>query len=311
MDAAIFGLIVADVIAQGMDFRDAPPPPRGLQRLQSLSLTSGGPVSNCGISTTRLGMRVAAAGLVGRDAFGAALRARLRDAGLDTTCVFESPDAPTSATVVAVEPGGERCFFHAPGTTALLDAATFRACFDTFRRCARLHIGYFGLLPITLMRELGALLRELRAAAPETRISLDTANRPSERDVLDTILPHLDVFCPSRDEGAALTGESDPLQMVTSFRRAMPRGLIGIKLDSDGCYLDDGREALMVGAYPVNVVDTTGAGDAWYAGLLTGLHNGLTLKQCGQLANRAAADCCTMLGGSDGVRSFADTIARI
>src|SRR3954447_18500112 len=118
MDAALFGLIVADLIAEPMDLR-RPPAPGGMSLVNSIQLTTGGNVCNTGVAMARLGMQVAAAGLVGRDVLGAAVVDRLKLAGLDTSTVFTTPDAQTSATMVAVEPGGERVFFHTPGATTL------------------------------------------------------------------------------------------------------------------------------------------------------------------------------------------------
>ena len=309
MDAALFGLIVADLIAEPMDVRH-PPPPGGLAVLNSLTLTTGGNACNTGIAMAKLGMRVAAAGLVGRDVLGSAVVERLKQSGVDVSAIFARPDAQTSASVVAVEPGGERVFYHVPGVTALLDAAAFRQCIPTFSRCAFVQIGYFGLLP-ALTPQLPEVLAEFRAAAPDTKIALDTVNPTSTWELLQPILPHLDVFAPSRTEAAALTGETAPRQMVAAFRQQMKRGLIGIKLDAEGCYLDDGRDAIFVPAYPISVVDTTGAGDTWYGGLLTALIKGMPLRTAGQFANRAAADCCTALGASMGVRSFEETVARL
>ena len=99
--------------------------------------------------------------------------------------------------------------------------------------------------------------------------------------------------------------------MVAAFRRQMKRGLIGIKLDAEGCYLDDGTDAVVLPAYPVPVVDTTGAGETWFGGLLTALAKGMPLRQAGMFANRAATDCCTALGASAGVKSFEETVARL
>ena len=308
MDAAIFGLIVADIIGEPFVLRP-PPAPGGLQLLQSISVTSGGNVSNTGLAMARLGMRVAAAGLVGDDVLGLAMIERLRQGGMDTSAIGVNAHAQTSASVVAVEAGGERVFFHTPGVTRLLDASAFRACFETFARCKWVQIGYFGLLP-ALTGELPKLLSELRAKAPGVKVALDTVNPPAAREWLDPILPHVDLFAPSRTEAAVLTGETEPAKMVAAFRRLMPRGIIGIKLDAQGCYLDDGDRAVFVPAFPVTVVDTTGAGDTWFGGLLTGLCQGMTLERCGRLANRAAADCCTAFGASTGVRGFEDTLAR-
>src|SRR5688572_29792727 len=142
MDAAIFGLIVADLIAEPMDLR-RPPPPGGLVQANSVQLTTGGNVCNTGVAMAKLGMKVAAAGLVGQDVLGAAVTDRLRQVGVDTSAVFTTDKAQTSATVVAVEPGGERCFFHTPGATKLLDAAAFRQCIPIFKTCQWVQIGYF------------------------------------------------------------------------------------------------------------------------------------------------------------------------
>ena len=310
MDAALFGLIVADLIASPMDLR-TPPPPGGLKILDTIELTTGGNVPNTGIAMAKLGMKVAAAGMVGKDVIGAALTDRIRQAGLDVTCVFADGRAQTSSTVVAVEPGGERVFFHVPGVTKLLDAQTLRRCFPLFAKCAFVQIGYFGLLP-ALTPDLPQLLRELRDAAPNAKIALDTVNPPAARNLLEPILPQLDVFCPSRTEAAALTGESDPKAMVAAFRKHMkPDALIGIKLDAEGCYLDDGRSAVFCPAYQIDCVDTTGAGDTWFGGLLVALRKNMPLEIAGRFANRAAADCCTAFGASAGVRSFDDTLARV
>lgn len=309
MDAAVFGLIVADLIAEPMDLR-RPPPPGGLAITNSITLTTGGNVCNSGIAMAKLGLAVGAAGLVGRDVLGGAVVDRMKLAGVDTSAVFENSQSQTSSTVVAVEPGGERCFFHVPGVTALLDAAAFRRCFPVFTRCRYVLVGYFGLLP-RLTPDLPSVLAELRAAAPSTRIALDTVNPPAGFEQLAPILPYLDVFAPSRTEATALTGETDPRQMVAFFRRHMKRGLIGIKLDAEGCYLDDGNEAVFAPAYKVRVVDTTGAGDTWFGGLVTGLSKSMPLAKTGRLANRAAADCCTALGASAGLQSFEQTLARL
>jgi len=309
MDAAIFGLIVADVIGEPMDLR-RPPPRGGLVLANSVTLTTGGNVCNAGIAMAKLGMRVAAAGLVGNDVLGAAVVERLKQAGLDTSAVFTTDRSQTSATVVAVEPGGERCFFHVLGVSALLDAAAFRRCFPIFATCGYVQIGYFGLLP-ALTPHLPDLLAELHRSAPNTKIALETVNPTARRELLDPILPHLDVFAPSRTEAADLTGESDPAKMVASFRRQMKQGLIGIKLDAEGCYLDDGQRTVRAPAYKVQVVDTTGAGDTWFGGLLTALIRQMPLDQAARFANRAAADCCTALGASTGVRSFDETLARL
>jgi sugar/nucleoside kinase (ribokinase family) len=309
MDAAIFGLIVADLIAEPLDLR-RPPPPGGLVLCNSIQLTTGGNVCNVAVAMAKLDLDVAAAGMVGTDVLGSAVVERLTAAGVDTAAVFRTREAQTAATVVAVEPGGERCFFHTVGANRLVDVDLFRRCLPTLQWCQWVQVGYFGLLP-ALTPHLPALLADLRRANPDVKFALDTVHPTGPRAELDPILPHLDLFAPSRAEAAALTGETDPRRMVASLRRHMPAGLIGIKLDADGCYLDDGATAITILPYKVDVVDTTGAGDSWFGGLLTALVRKMPLDQAGRFANRVAADCCTALGASAGIRSYAETVERI
>ena len=309
MDCCIFGLIVADLIAEPMDLR-RPPPPGGLVQIRSINMTTGGNVCNAGMAMAKLGMKVAAAGLVGDDVLGRAVLDRLQQSGLDISGIITRLDAQTSSTIVAVEPGGERCFFHVLGVNKLIDAAVFRSCYPLFAKCEYIQIGYFGLLP-TLTPDLPELLAGFRRYAPNTKIAFDTVNPTAPMELLEPILPHLDVFAPSRTEAASLTGESTPEKMVAAFRHWMKKGLIAIKLDAEGSYLDDGSQSALVQAYPVQVVDTTGAGDTWYGALLTALIKRMPLAQAGKFANRAAADCCTALGASDGVQSFEPTLARL
>jgi sugar/nucleoside kinase (ribokinase family) len=310
MDAAVFGLIVADVIAEPMDLRK-PPRAGGLTLLNSLVLTTGGNACNVSTAMAKLGMSVAAAGMVGDDIFGRAIVERLKAQSIDTSAIFPSDRAQTSATVVAVEPGGQRSFFHQPGVTPLLDAEIFRKCFDLFRQCAWVHIGYFGLLPRKLIEQLPALLHDFKQTSPGTKIALDTVDPPGDMSLLEPLLPHVDLFAPSRPEAEELTGETRPAKMAAKVREHMSGGMIGIKLDKDGCYLDDGKQAAIVPAYKVDVLDTTGAGDCWFAGLMVALRKQMSLEEAARFANRVAADCCTALGASAGVQNFEQTIARI
>jgi sugar/nucleoside kinase (ribokinase family) len=310
MDAALFGLLVADVIGEPMDLKRLPRS-GGLSYLNSLTLTTGGNACNVSIAMSKLGASVAACGLVGNDILGRAIVERLKNENVDTTGVFTSDTAQTSATIVAVDADGQHRFFHAPGVTPLVDAEAFRRCFPIFRQCAWVQIGYFGLLP-RLVKDLPQLLQELRQTAPGTKVALDTLNPPDDWRLLEPILAHLDAFCPSRPEAQALSGQSKPQKMAAFFRKHMAeRAMIGIKLDADGCFLDDGNESALAPAYTTKVVDTTGAGDTWFAGLLVALRQSMPLEQAAKFANRTAADCCSAVGASAGVKSFQETLSRL
>src|SRR4051812_22988703 len=267
MDVATFGVIVADIIGEPMGPGRAPKP-GGLTSLNSITLTTGGSACNVGIAIARLGASAAAAGLVGDDILGRAIVERLKSEGVDTAGVFPTPQSQTSATIVAVDSHGQHRFWHAPGVTPMINAEVFRRCFAIFRQCAWVHIGYFGLLP-GLTKDLPELLVELKQTAPGTKVALDTLNPPDEWKLLAPILPHIDLFAPSRPEAEILSSKSKPKAMASFFRKHMSeKAIVGIKLDNEGCYLDDGNEPVHADTYETKVIDTTGAGDTWFAGLL-------------------------------------------
>ena len=121
-------------------------------------------------------------------------------------------------------------------------------------------------------------------------------NPPADRELLWPILPHLDLFAPAAPRPRALTGETEPAKMVAAFREHMTtrpdrhqarRRRVLPRRRPD--------RAVHVPAYKIKVVDTTGAGDTWFGGLLTALIKGMPLEPAGRFANRAAADCCTAL----------------
>jgi sugar/nucleoside kinase (ribokinase family) len=99
--------------------------------------------------------------------------------------------------------------------------------------------------------------------------------------------------------------------MVAAFRERMRRGLIGIKLDADGCFLDDGQISATVPAYKIDCVDTTGAGDTWFGALMTALRKSMPLDRQGSSRTAPPPTGCTAFGASAGVRSFEETLKRL
>jgi ribokinase len=77
--------------------------------------------------------------------------------------------------------------------------------------------------------------------------------------------------------------------------------VVAVKLGKQGCYVTDGREAHLIDAYEANVVDTTGAGDAFGAGFLYGLLRGKDMYTCGKLGNFVASRKIEKQGARDGL----------
>ena len=146
IDCLVCGTSGIDVIARPVDLAR----PIGAGRLvhvAPLDLTTGGIVCNAGIALRRLGLGVAAAGLVGDDLWGRIVRERLVEEGIDAAGIEPHPTEATSSTAVLVDPGGERSFVHHVGAPQATDLDFIRRHLPRFARSRMALVGYVGLMP--------------------------------------------------------------------------------------------------------------------------------------------------------------------
>jgi sugar/nucleoside kinase (ribokinase family) len=170
-------------------------------------------------------------------------------------------------------------------------------------------IGYYSLMP-----NLDPDLPEVFAAIRKTgcRTAMDSAGDGGTLQPLDRILPYLDLYVPSYDEAKRQTGESDPQRILDVYRACGAPGMLGVKLGSKGALLSPAvGEYVEIAAVapPGPVVDTTGAGDSFLAGLLTGLLKGFDAFRAGRLAAATGACCVTGYGATAGLRNYDQTAA--
>ncbi len=305
-DCVLCGSCVADLLVRPVPL-EVPIGGGRLFKTQPIEVVTGGIVCNAGIALARLGMKAAAFTYVGRDDWGTIVRRRLEAEGVDCSRLLTHPTAATSTTAVLIDPSGERSFAHCVGAPKLLDRSLLLANLDVFAHSRMFLLGYYSLMP-----NLDGELPEVMAAIRQTgcRTAMDTAGEGGGMQPLDRILPHVDVYVPSRDEAARQTGESDPRRMLDVYRRCGAPGVLGVKLGSKGALLSPAAgEYVEIAAVapPGPVVDTTGAGDSFFAGLIAGLLKGYDVDQAGRLAAAVGACCVTGYGATAGLRDFAET----
>ena len=180
---------------------------------------------------------------------------------------------------------------------------------DLFARSRMMLLGYYSQLP-DLEEDLPEVLAAIRATGCQT--AMDAGGGGGSMQPLERILPHLDVYVPSRTEAMHQTGQSDPRAILDTFRSCGAPWIVGVKLDSEGALLSPAA-----GVYvevpcvppPGPIIDTTGAGDAFFAGLLTGLLRGLGVEDAGHLGAATASCCITALGAVEGIHP--DRVIRV
>lgn len=164
-----------------------------------------------------------------------------------------------------------------------------------------------GLLP-ALEPSLAAVVAEVRATG--CRLALETGGSGGRLADVAAALPHVDLFVPSLDEARRQTGLASPREILACYRSHGATGIIGVKCGSEGAVLSPASGTVVeVPCIPAPgpVIDTTGAGDAFLAGLIVGLLHDQPLARAGMLAAATAACCVTAAGATAGLRGLHDT----
>jgi sugar/nucleoside kinase (ribokinase family) len=307
-DCILCGSCVADILVRPVPL-DAPIGAGQLLRTQPIEFSTGGMVCNAGVAMAKLGMKPAALTYFGNDDWGTLIRRRLETSGVDCRHLVTHPTAGSSTSVVLIDAQGERTFAHCAGAPKLIDKSLLLKNLDLFAQSRMMLIGYYSLMP-KLDADLPEVLAAIRASG--CRTAMDTAGDGGTMQPLDRVLPHLDVYVPSLREAEHQTGESNPRKILDIYRRHGAPGVLGVKLGANGAMLSSrAGEYLEITAItpPGPVIDTTGAGDCFFAGLLTGLLKGFDVATAGRFAAAVGACCVTALGATAGVRDFGATAA--
>jgi ribokinase len=252
------------------------------------------------VAARRLGAEVRMIGCLGDDDSGALMRRELAAEGIGVDGLVTAPGVATGTALIFVDREGRNQIGVAPGANHSLTVEMTRASEEA--------IGWAQVV-----------VCQLEVPVPVVRWALETARRRGVPTVLnpapvqelsDELLGLVTYLTPNEGEAEALTGiEVDDLD---SGRQAAARlcargaGTVIITLGEQGALVFDGSSAVHFEAFPVEVVDTTGAGDAFNGALAVGLAAGGSLEQVIPLASAAAALQCTRRGAQDGLPHRAD-----
>jgi sugar/nucleoside kinase (ribokinase family) len=319
LDLLVIGDCNPDVLVLGDDVT----PEFGQQEklVTSISLVVGGSAAITAVAAARLGLRVALAATVGADPAGDFMLGQLTAAGVDTAPVLVLPGQRTGMTV-ALSHGADRAIITAVGAMTSLTAGDVPRAL--LRGVRHLHISSYFLLEQSLGPGLAELLAEAQAGGATT--SLDTNWDPAGRwggDQLREALAHTDFLLPNEEEARHLSGGRTLRAAIPVLTAMGPR--VVVKLGASGALCADGNtfhrikppavdttvadaavaDATVADATVVDgtvagtpVVDTTGAGDCFNAGLIAGLLRGLDLPSAARLGCAAGSASTRAAGGT-------------
>jgi sugar/nucleoside kinase (ribokinase family) len=294
LDLLVIGDCNPDVLVLGDDVT----PEFGQQEklVTSISLVVGGSAAITAVAAARLGLRVALAATIGADPAGDFMLGQLDAAGVDTAPVLVLPGQGTGMTV-ALSHGADRAIITAVGAMASLTAGDVPRAL--LRGVRHLHLSSYFLLEESLGPGLAELLAEARASGATT--SLDTNWDPAGRwggDQLRAALAHTDFLLPNEEEARHLSGGRTLRAAIPVLTAMGPR--VVVKLGASGALCADGKNfhRIKPPAVDAAVVDTTGAGDCFNAGLIAGLLRGLDLPSAARLGCAAGSASTRAAGGT-------------
>jgi sugar/nucleoside kinase (ribokinase family) len=293
MNAIALGVHVVDVLVRPVE---EIPAGQGGQLVEEIRITPAGSAGGTAITLAKLGARVASAGAIGTDAIGDTLLQLLGGFGVETSLLVRRDDVQTSASVLPIRPDGSRPAFHVVGANATYNSAD--APWDEIAGATHLHLGAPEFMG---GEEAAKILSFAREHGVVTSADLLAPGEQAQAiaDWVGPVFEHLDYLLPNDDQVLGLTGASD---LVDGCRRLLDKGVgcVAVTRGGDGAIVVDGDGAQQVPAFAVDVVDTTGCGDAFSAGFLRGLSLGRSRREAAVLGCACAGLVAQGLGSDHG-----------
>ena len=252
----------------------------------------GGKGFNQAVAAARLGAQVTMVGRVGQDTFGDLFTEALQAEGIDARFVLRDPEAGTGVGTPVIDGEGDNSIIIVPRANMRLTPADVEQAADAIREAQVLMLQLE--VPIAASQRAAEI-----AAAAGTTVLLNPAPAaplPAEFVAL------ADIITPNEIEagmitGVAVAGGDGPEAAATALQRAGGKAVV-LTLGSRGAWVAADGTGRLIPAFPVTVVDTTAAGDAFCAGLAVALAEERPLLDAARFGNGAGALATTVMGTS-------------
>ncbi|MEO6084480.1 MAG: sugar kinase [Umezawaea sp.] len=279
---------------------EAIPDGQGAALVEQIRFGPAGTAAGTALTLAKLGATVRTAGAIGSDPIGDLLLTMLARHGIDTSLVVRRDGVQTSASVLPIRPDGSRPAFHVPG--ANLTYGPDDAPHADIAQATHLHLG----APELMGGENAAkILAPARASGVVTSADLLAPGNPGVFAWITPALSSLDYLLPNEQQVLGLTG-ADTVEDGARALLDHGVGCVAVTREARGALVVTADEVIVVPAFAVDVVDTTGCGDAFSAGFLRGVGLGRSLRDSTVLGCAAAALVAQGLGSDHGEFTLAD-----
>ncbi|MDC7228416.1 MAG: carbohydrate kinase family protein [Spirochaetales bacterium] len=296
------GQLVFDILAKPVNSRSLE---LDTTAVDTISFSNGGDALNVAMICSKLGESVGFSGRVGNDDKGKFLLEKMSAAGMQIDGVKIGEESDTSSVIVLIHDDGARNFLYHGGANDEFTIADVD--FSILEDYSIVFVGGTFMLPKFDGEGAALLFKQAQGLGKVTAMDVSYDTTGQWMKIIEPSLQYLDYFIPSIGEGEEITGVERPEEMAEIFMRKGVKNVV-IKMGKDGVYIKNDTLEKVIPAFRVEVVDTTGAGDSFVAGFLTGLDRGMNIEESAELGQAAAAHCVQAIGSTTGVVDFNKTI---
>ncbi|MEU0478896.1 PfkB family carbohydrate kinase [Streptosporangium sp. NPDC006013] len=300
MTVVALGVHIVDVLARPVE---SIPAGQDTHLLEQIRVTAAGAAAATAVDLAALGVPVASVGAVGDDELGDLLVMMMGRRGVDVTGVVRRRGEQTAASILPIRPDGGRPSFHVPGANLGLAVADVGR--ERILGARVVHLGGMDVTWGLYDPAFFALLDEARAAG--TIITMDLlSNMPDLMQGVRSFLPYVDYLLPNEEQALLMSGAGSAEEAALALLGEGPSAVL-VTLGADGSLIAEAEGVTRVPALDVEVVDTTGCGDAYCAGFIAGLVDGRDVAGSARLGTALAARVAGGLGsdaGLDGARAL-------
>lgn len=284
------------------------PPAGQLLLLDDMPVRAGGCAANVAIDLAKQGLTVEVVGCLGRDSSADVLLTCLGRHGVGCSQVAQVDGHPTSKTVILLVEGEDRRYLHVFGSNRAFTTGHIKR--DWLKSIDVFYLGGLCALPGVEPGELRELLNFCRTQNIITVVDVVVSQAWNEANELKLLLPYIDYFLPNNDEAARITGQADVMAQLRAFQAAGANCVI-VTCGKAGAVAARGGRYWQCGSFPMNCVDPSGSGDAFSAGIITGLAHKWEMPRILRYASALGASATRAVGTTEGVFSAADAEAFV
>ena len=303
---ACLGIQIVDILGRPVA---EIPSGQNVSLLEEIRITVAGTAGGTSIDLAKLGAVVLAMGAIGNDELGNFLISTMKRYGINTDFLIRKNGVQTSSTMLPIRPNGERPALHVPGANGELTWEDIDP--EIIASLDFLHMGGTSLLPKFDGEPTRKVLEHAKKNNVITTFDLVAIKRPDLLDLIEPCLPFVDYFMPGLEEASMICGIEDRQEIIKFFLDRGAKHTVFKMGDQGSCvaYMYNGRIVeKRVPCFKASVVDSTGCGDAYCAGFITGISMGWNIEKAARLGSAAGGLVIQGLGSDAGIINLEQTI---